>query len=327
MNFVIGIFAKKRYDFASGFGGYKILQHCIFLNFVLYIFQLNRLLTVVYRTIVVITTVIYKFFCSGIINIRILYKNDIFMDRYCSDCNTPTVRSSVGYMCPSCGRLHQFDKAGSMATMQRPQTDSFLATVKADRNDYNSHFTDLTAPPKPNASKKASDDLAVAKPTKAHHKKSAKTKRASKEPDSIKNTMKRLLVPELPAPHYHRVALSAVGAGSATLLPSAAPHDEATNSSEPTPPTAPVSTKASAQLPHQDSHESAHANPAVPLAAAAGIAAGATAEQDAHIMHAQDMQDQLEDTSSTNVVHVIAMVVAVVLLIVAFVLAWIVLAH
>lgn len=245
------------------------------------------------------------------------------MDRYCSDCNTATVRSSVGYMCPGCGRLHQFDKADALTATRGVQTDSFLDTVQLDRNDYNSHFTDLTAPPKPSTKNKVSDDPKAAKSAKTHHKKKVKHKHSSEQPASIKRTMKRLLVPELPAPHYHKAALATNSGGSA-LMPSPALPTEATDdieSSQPVTPKPPVASEP------QQQEKVMPVAASVPLAVAAGAETEALAEKDDHIMHAQAMQEQLEDTSSTNVLHVIAITVAAILLVVAIVLAFVVLSH
>jgi hypothetical protein len=103
------------------------------------------------------------------------------MQQNCPDCNTELVSSAVGLLCPGCGGLHHFDKMSSsngsavaIHTANQPLPAAH-DTVKVEKP-----VKKLLATPKPK------------KPAQSH------TKPAKY---SLKHHMKRLMVPELPAPH------------------------------------------------------------------------------------------------------------------------------
>ncbi len=126
--------------------------------------------------------------------------------RYCSNCDTAVVRSAVGYMCPGCGRLHDFAKA--QALPGQPQADPFIGG--SAHSQAEEHFTDIV----PQKAVRALEQPPTASTPSADL--------SEQKSSAIKQTMKRLLIPELPAPHYSS-ALTGREA-TAALMPSA--HDD-----------------------------------------------------------------------------------------------------
>ena len=108
------------------------------------------------------------------------------MQQNCPDCNTELVSSAVGMLCPGCGALHQFEKMSSTGAAVAVHTSTQPALTVHDMV-------------KPTVSKPAK----IPKPKKPTHSKPATTKAEPAKPTkySLKRHMKRLMVPELPAPH------------------------------------------------------------------------------------------------------------------------------
>lgn len=99
------------------------------------------------------------------------------MDRYCPECNSTMTPSLVGYLCPDCGHMQRF----YTMTGTELQSTSIPAASAVDSSDE-------PEAPQQSKSKPVSSEAVRSEP---------------RSNNGVRNTLKRLMVPELPPPHDH----------------------------------------------------------------------------------------------------------------------------
>lgn len=235
-------------------------------------------------------------------------------------------------MCPNCGQLNHFERTASTTVPSAIKMDEFLGTdidskpkkAKKPKSVASKHakqtktkskakkttLSDLTPKPVNTAgSEKEFVDLTAPPetiPTEQKHEISTKTVEtpSKAEPKSVRTIMKRLLVPELPAPHFSAVPTEAHSSSIAMVA------DSPSKVSEPSP------------APHINSMDTAITASTV-AATTNSLAPTSTLDQ-AELEHGQMIQAELEDTPTTTAIHVVVIILASVLLIAAGVLVYLV---